>query len=99
MRTGMGTVEKTRCQLVSLRAGASFSTSNELKIPNLKLKLKVKISAHFKKLQPNQDYASDHFLSARRLYTRPTSNSTGARLMAPHGNGILSLNVLLRARP
>ena len=40
---------------------------------HFKLNLKVKINAHGKKiLEPNQDDASDHFLSARRLHTRPT---------------------------
>ena len=39
---------------------------------HLKLKLKVKINAHGKKkLKPNQDDASDHFLSAKRLHTSP----------------------------
>ena len=38
---------------------------------HLKLKLKVKINAHgLKKLEPNQDDAFDHFLSARRLRVR-----------------------------
>ena len=50
----------------------------------LKLKLKVKIDAHGKKkLEFNLDDASDHFLSARRLHTRPPSCSTRARLVAP----------------
>ena len=35
------------------------------------------------KLEPNQDDASDHFLSAKRLHTRPSSCSTRARLVAP----------------
>ena len=40
---------------------------------HLKLKLKVKINAHGKKKsEPNQDGASDHFLSAKCLHTRPT---------------------------
>jgi len=45
----MGTVEKTRCHRASLKAGARFSNPNELKIPNLKLKLEVRINAHGKK--------------------------------------------------
>ena len=35
-----------------------------------------------KKLEPNQDDASDYFLSAKRLHTRPASCSTRARLVA-----------------
>ena len=43
---------------------------------HLKLNLKVKINAHGKKkLEPNQDDASDHFLSAKRLHARPTFGS------------------------
>ena len=50
---------------------------------HLKLKLKVNINAHGEKvLEPNQDDASDHFLSAKRLHTRPSSCSTRARLVA-----------------
>ena len=41
---------------------------------HLKLNLKVKINAHSKKkLEPNQNDALDHFLSAKRLHTRPPS--------------------------
>ena len=36
-----------------------------------------------KKLNSNSDDASDHFLSAKRLHTRPSSCSTRARLVAP----------------
>ena len=36
-----------------------------------------------KKLNSNPDDASDHFLSAKRLHTRPSSCSTRARLVAP----------------
>ena len=39
--------------------------------------------ARFKeKLNSNPDDASDNFLSAKRLHTRPPSCSTGARLVA-----------------
>ena len=51
---------------------------------HLKLKLKARTDAHGKKkLEPNQDDASDHFPSAKRLHTRPPSCSTRARLVAP----------------
>ena len=51
---------------------------------HLKLELKVKIDAHGKKkLEPNKDDASDHFLSGERLHARPPSCSTRARLVAP----------------
>ena len=50
---------------------------------HLKVKLKVSINAHGKKkLEPNQDDASGHFLSAKSLHTRPASCSTRARLVA-----------------
>ena len=43
---------------------------------HLKLKLKVKINAHgVKKVGLNQNDGSDHFLSAKRLHTRPTFGS------------------------
>ena len=49
----------------------------------LKLKSKVKINAHGgKKMEPtNQDDASDHFLSAKRLHTRPTAGSNDRFLL------------------
>ncbi len=51
---------------------------------DLKLKMKAKINAHVKKkLNSNPDDASDHFLSAKHLHTRPSSCSTRARLVAP----------------
>ena len=47
MGIGMGTVEKTRCHPASLRAEKpAFQTPNELKITNLKSKLKVKTNAN-----------------------------------------------------
>ena len=50
---------------------------------NFKLKMKAKINAHGKKkLNSNPDGASDHFLLAKRLHTRPPSCSTRARLVA-----------------
>jgi len=62
----------------------AFRIPNELEKTNLKLKLKVKINAHGKKrLKLNQDEAFNHFISAKRLHTRPSSCSTGARLVAP----------------
>ena len=46
------------------------------------LKLKVKINAHGKKkLEPNQNDASDHFLSAKCLHTRPTFGSNDRFLL------------------
>ena len=33
------------------------------------------------KLEPNQDDASDHFLSAKRLHTRPTAGSNDRFLL------------------
>ena len=51
---------------------------------HLKLELKVEINAHGKKkLEPNQDDATDHFFLAKRLDTWPPSFSTRARLVAP----------------
>ena len=34
-----------------------------------------------KKLEPNQNDASDHFLSSKRLHTRPTFGSNGRFLL------------------
>ena len=49
---------------------------------HLKLKLKVKINAHGeKKLEPNQKDASDIFLSAKCLHTRPTFGSNDRFLL------------------
>ena len=49
---------------------------------HLKLKLKVDINAHGKKkLEPNLDDASDHFLSTKRLHTRPTFGSNDRFLL------------------
>ena len=50
---------------------------------HLKLKLKVKINAHGKKkkLEPNQNDAPDHFLSAKCLHTRPTFGSNDRFLL------------------
>ena len=49
---------------------------------HLKLKLKVEINAHWKKkLEPNQNDASDHFLSAKCLHTRPTFGSNDRFLL------------------
>ena len=49
--------------------------------------------ARLKKVKPNQDDTSDHFLSARRLHTRPTSGSSDRFLLLkpflfhpPHGH-------------
>ena len=48
----------------------------------LKLKKKVKINAHCdKKMEPNLDDASDQYLSAKRLHTRPTVGSNGRFLL------------------
>ena len=52
---------------------------------NFKLKLKAKINAHGNKKKSNPDDAPDHFLSAKRLHTRPPSCSTGARLVVATG--------------
>ena len=49
---------------------------------HLKLKLKVKINAHEeKKLGLNKNGAPDHFLSAKRLHTRPTFGSNDRFLL------------------
>ena len=49
---------------------------------HLKLKLKVKINAHGKKeLEPNQNDAPGHFLSAKCLHTRPTFGSNDRFLL------------------
>ena len=49
--------------------GAQTRHLSQKQMPNLKLNLKLKINAHGikNKLEPNQDDASDHFLSAKRL--------------------------------
>jgi len=49
--------------------------------PRAELALEVEVEgkdrcARFKKLKPNQDDAFDHFLSAKRLHTRPSPCST-----------------------
>ena len=51
---------------------------------NFKLKMKAKINAHGlkKKMNSNPDDASDHFLLAKRLHTRPPPCSTRARFVA-----------------
>ena len=65
--------------------GVGYSNHTNIKEQlNLKLNLKLKIDAHGKKeLNSNPDDALDHFLSAKRLHTRPSSCSTRARLVAP----------------
>ena len=73
----------------------TFQTPNGLKIPNLKLKLKVKINAQGKnKLEPKQDNACDNFLLIMRLHTRPSSWSTGVWLMAPSDWSYIGCSVL-----
>ena len=74
---------KCSWSLMTMGQSRGILCSERVFFVHLKLKLKVKINAHGKKkLEPNQNDASDHFLSAKRLHTRQSSCSTRARLVA-----------------
>ena len=73
-----------KCRWSLMTMGQSWGIlCSERVFVNLNLKLKVSINAHGlkKKKEPNQDDAPDHFLSAKRLHTRPTVGSNDRFLL------------------
>ena len=85
---GMVTVDKTRCELASLLAGARFS--NPERVENTDLEVDVRAGGEGQcvryKNETNQNGTFDHFISARRLHMRPSLSSTGARLVVLYTN-------------